>query len=77
MLLAAIPRDRGDCRLIGLNVTRAGGTLRVGLLLCDGAIPAQDAPARLIFDDANEENLFIRVPALDDAPYPDFELEII
>lgn len=78
MVLAALPRDAsGICRVVGLDVQREGGILRVGLLLCDGAVPAQDAPARLFLDATTEETLTVRLPDLEDAPYEHMELEVI
>ncbi|EYB69047.1 hypothetical protein DEIPH_ctg011orf0011 [Deinococcus phoenicis] len=63
--------------MIGLDCVRAGGVLRVGLLLCDGAIPAQDAPARFFDADNKETLLTVRLPELQDAMYEAVELEIV
>ena len=78
MLLAALPRPESSiCRVIGLDCERAGGTLRVGLLLCDGAVPAGEYPARFFDADNTETALMVRVPDLQDASYPGISLEVI
>lgn len=77
MLLAALPDAHGHCRVIGLSAVREGGVIRVGLLLADGATPAQDAPARFWLDEQTETSLLVRLPALEDAPHADVELEIV
>lgn len=79
MLIAALPREDGSgiCRVIGLDAVRVGGTVRIGLLLVDGPVTAQDAPARFFPSDTTEEPLTVRLPELRDAPYQQFELEVI
>lgn len=78
MFFAALPRDGSNiCRLVGLDCERAGGTLRVGLLLCDGAVPAGEYPARFFDADNTETALMMRVPELADATYEGLLLEVI
>lgn len=78
MFFAALPRDGSNiCRLVGLDCERAGGTLRVGLLLCDGAVPAGEYPARFFDADNTETALMVRVPDLQDASYEGLLLEVI
>lgn len=78
MFFAAFPREASDiCRVLGLDCVREGGTLRVGLLLCDGGAPAADAPARFFDDDNTETPLIVRFPELQDATYEDISLEVI
>lgn len=78
MLIAILPREGTTvCRVVGLRAVREGGVIRVGLLLCDGAIPAQDAPARFFDDQKNEERVWVRLPELQDGIYDDIYLEVI
>ena len=78
MLLALLPRDgSGICRVIGLDAARESGGLRVGLLLCDGAVPAGEYPARFFDDDNKETALTLRLPELADASYEGILLEVI
>lgn len=76
MLLAALPNERGKCRVVGLDARREGGGLRVALLLSDGGCPAGDAPAVLWLDEHSKEELVIRLPTLEDGMYADEFLEI-
>ena len=78
MLLALLPRDgSGICRVIGLDAARESGGLRVGLLLCDGAVPAGEYPARFFDDDNKETALTLRLPELADGTYDSILLEVI
>lgn len=78
MFFAACPHDGSSiCRVIGLDVERAGGTLRVGLLLCDGAVPSGEYPARFFDADNTETALMVRLPELADATYEGLLLEVI
>lgn len=79
MLLALLPREdeSGICRVIGLDAVRESGGLRVGLLLCDGAVPAGEYPARFFDDDNKETALTVRLPELADGTYDSILLEVI